>query len=76
MGPGGAFATGGVSGLRSKGESLNRIARLLDRRHPSIRRVFAQTGGIRPAPHHRSTRALTLAEREEISVAGSQRSLG
>jgi len=53
--------------LWQKGESLHQIARLLDRRHSSIRRVLAQTGGIRPAPRHRSTRALTLAEREEIS---------
>lgn len=53
--------------LWQKGESLHQIARLLDRRHSSIRRVLAQTGGIRPVPRHRSTRALTLAEREEIS---------
>lgn len=52
-----------------RGESLHRIARSLDRRHSSIRRVLAQTGGIRPAPRHRPLRALTLAEREEISRA-------
>ncbi|WP_199101242.1 helix-turn-helix domain-containing protein, partial [Dyella sp. ASV21] len=39
----------------------------LGRRHSSIRRVIAQAGGIRPAPKRRSPRALTLAEREEIS---------
>src|SRR5579859_216538 len=50
-----------------QGESLHQSARLSDRRHCSIRRVLAQTGGIRPALRHRSARALTLAEREEIS---------
>jgi IS30 family transposase len=50
-----------------KGESLNAIARLFDRHHPSIRRILAETGGIRPAPRRRSRLALSLAEREEIS---------
>ena len=50
-----------------QGESLNAIARLFDRHHGSIRDVLAQTGRIRPAPRRRSRRALTLAEREEIS---------
>ena len=50
-----------------QGDSLHQIARWLGRRHSSIRRVLAQTGGIRPPPRHRSSRALTLAEREEIS---------
>jgi IS30 family transposase len=57
-----------------QGESLNAIARLFDRHHPSIQRILAETGGIRPTPHRRSRLALTLAEREEISrgvVAGS-----
>jgi len=56
-----------------KGQSLNEIARLFDRHHSSIQRILAETGGIRPAPRKRSHRALTLAEREEISrsiVAG------
>jgi len=56
-----------------KGESLNAIARLFGRHHPSIRGVLAQSGGIRPAPRRRFRLALTLAEREEISrsvVAG------
>jgi len=56
-----------------KGESLGSIARLFDRYHSSIQRILAETGGIRPAQRHRSKRALTLAEREEISrgvVAG------
>ena len=56
-----------------KGESLHAIARLFGRHHTSIRGVLARSGGIRPAPRRRSCRALTLAEREEISrsvVAG------
>jgi transposase, IS30 family len=57
-----------------KGESLNEIARLFDRHHPSIQRILAETGGIRPAKRYRSRLALTLIEREEISrgvVAGN-----
>ena len=56
-----------------KGESLHAIAQLFGRHHTSIRGVLARNGGIRPAPRRRSCRALTLAEREEISrsvVAG------
>lgn len=50
-----------------RGESLHQIARLFDRHHSSVRRILAESGGIRPAKRHRSDRALTLAEREEIS---------
>ena len=50
-----------------KGESLHQIAQLFDRHHTSVRRILAETGGIRPAPRRRSSRSLTLAEREEIS---------
>ena len=55
------------------GDSLHEIARLFDRGHSSIQGIFAETGGIRPRQRRRSRRALTLAEREEISrgvVAG------
>ncbi len=55
------------------GESLHSIARLFDRYHPSIQRILAQTGGIRPPKRRRSRLALSTAEREEISrgiVAG------
>ena len=52
-----------------KGDSLNEIARLFDRHHPSIQRILAETGGIRPAPRKRSRRALSMLEREEISRA-------
>ena len=56
-----------------KGESLHTIGRLFERSHTSVRRILAETGGIRPAPRRRSRLALSLAEREEISrgiVAG------
>jgi hypothetical protein len=56
-----------------KGETLHQIAGLFDRYHSSIQRIVAESGGIRPAERHRSTWALTLTEREEISrgvVAG------
>ncbi len=56
-----------------RGESLHSIARLFDRGHSSIQRILAQTGGIRPPQRTRSSRSLTLKEREEISrgvVAG------
>ena len=56
-----------------KGESQYSIARALGRGHTSIQGVLSRTGGIRPLPRKRSRRALSLAEREEISrgiVAG------
>lgn len=57
----------------SQGDTLHEIAKLFDRHHPSVRQVLAATGGIRPAERRRCARALSLAEREEISrsvVAG------
>ena len=56
-----------------KGESLNAIARDLDRGHSTVQGALARTGGIRPAERRRSRLALTATEREEISrgiVAG------
>ena len=50
-----------------KGESISSIARLFDRYHSSIERIIREHGGIRPPERRRSPRALTLAEREEIS---------
>ncbi len=62
-----------------EGESLCSIARLFDRHHSAIQGILSRTGGIRPPPRTRSQRALTPAEREEISrgiVAGhSMRSI-
>ena len=56
-----------------KGDSLEKIAQLFDRTHSSVGCIFRRTGGIRPPKRTRSRRALSLAEREEISrgvVAG------
>ncbi len=56
-----------------RGDSLEKIAQLFDRSHGSVARILVQTGGIRPPQKTRSRRALSLAEREEISrgvVAG------
>ena len=50
-----------------QGESLESIARLFDRHHPSIERIIREHGGIRPPERRRSSSALTLEEREEIS---------
>ena len=50
-----------------RGESLHRIAALFNRHHSSIRGILAESGGIRPSQRRRSTRVLSLAEREEIS---------
>lgn len=50
------------------GWTLHEIGKLFDRGHSSIHRIIAETGGIRPANRSRSQRALTLAEREEISL--------
>jgi IS30 family transposase len=50
-----------------KGESLHQIAELFNRNHSSIQRILAESGGIRPAQRRRSSLALSLAEREEIS---------
>jgi len=49
------------------GESLNSIARGLDRGHSAVQGMLSRTGGVRPASRSRSRLALTLAEREEIS---------
>ena len=50
-----------------KGETLGSIARLFDRHHSAVARIIGKSGGIRPPPRHRSSRCLSLAEREEIS---------
>jgi IS30 family transposase len=52
-----------------QGATLHEIAGLFDRGHSSIHRILNETGGIRPQQRHRSSRALSLAEREEISRA-------
>ena len=50
-----------------QGETLGSIARLFDRYHSSIEGIISKSGGIRPAPRLRSSRCLSLSEREDIS---------
>ena len=50
-----------------KGESLGSVARHFGRSHSSIQGILSRTGGIRPPARRRSSRSLTLSEREEIS---------
>jgi len=52
-----------------QGFTLHEIGKIFDRPHTSIHRILAETGGFRPAQRSRSSTALTLAEREEISRA-------
>ncbi len=59
--------------LWHEGESQNTIARALRVSRPGVTHVLRKTGGMPQRPRHRSARALSLAEREEISrglVAG------
>ena len=49
------------------GDSLHEIARLLERSHGTVAGQISRSGGIRPSPRSRSSRMLSLAEREEIS---------
>jgi IS30 family transposase len=51
----------------SQGQSLTEIGEALGKRASSIYQVVSQRGGIVPKPRRRSSRALSLAEREEIS---------
>jgi hypothetical protein len=50
-----------------KGDSLHANAGLFDRHHSSIQGIFSAAGGVRPARRTRSSMALSLSEREEIS---------
>ena len=52
-----------------EGWTLQQIGQLFDRPHTSIQQIFVKSGGIRPAERYRSSAALTLTEREEISRA-------
>ncbi|MFL9907835.1 IS30 family transposase [Paraburkholderia sp. RL17-337-BIB-A] len=63
----------GIWKLWREGESLSAIARMLERQPSGVYHVVHRNGGISPPARTRSARALTLAEREEISrglVAG------
>jgi IS30 family transposase len=55
-----------------RGESLHSIARLFDRGHSSIQRILMETGGIRPASRHRSSRSPSTISRE-IHCNGGRR---
>ena len=52
-----------------QGWTLHPIAQLFNRAHTSVQKILSRTGGIRPTERCRSSMALTLAEREEISRA-------
>ncbi|MDM0028780.1 IS30 family transposase [Variovorax saccharolyticus] len=52
-----------------QGWTLHQIAQLFNRAHTSVQKILSRTGGIRPPERSRSSMALTLAEREEISRA-------
>jgi len=52
---------------RRAGELTRSIARRLGRNGSSIRRLFEDAGGVRPAPRRRAEHHLSLTEREEIS---------
>jgi IS30 family transposase len=49
------------------GQSLHEIGRAFGKPHTSVRCLLLPRGGIPPAARRRSRRALTLAEREDIS---------
>ena len=56
-----------------RGESMSSIGRRFDRGSSSVFSVLSPSGGIRPPERRRAARALSLAEREEVSrglVAG------
>jgi IS30 family transposase len=50
-----------------QGASMTEIARLFDRHHSTVNGIIARSGGVRPRRRRRSSRSLSLAEREEIS---------
>src|ERR1700741_268949 len=49
------------------GESLHAIGRAVGKDHVVVHFLFKRYGGIAPPDRRRSRRALTLAEREDIS---------
>jgi IS30 family transposase len=55
-----------------RGESMNSIGRAFGKPSSSIYFQLSPTGGIRPPPRCRSRLALTLEEREEISLGIAQ----
>lgn len=55
------------------GEAMKSIGRRFDRASSSVFSVISRTGGTRPAERRRASKALSLAEREEISRGLSMR---
>ena len=51
-----------------RGESMSSIGRVFDRQSSSVFSVISPTGGIRPPERRRHRLALSLIEREEISL--------
>ena len=49
------------------GASMKEIAQLFGRHHSTVQGVISRAGGVRPRRRIRSSRSLSLAEREEIS---------
>lgn len=49
------------------GEALNGIGRAIDKHPASVFGILKLQGGITPVARHRSSRSLSLREREEIS---------
>jgi IS30 family transposase len=52
-----------------QGWTLHQISQLFNRPHTSVQGILSRPGGIRPPERTRSSRVLTLTEREEISRA-------
>lgn len=50
-----------------RGEGLKLIGRVIGRRHTAVLAHLKPHGGIRPLPRRRSSRLLSLDDREEIS---------
>ena len=51
-----------------RGESMRSIGHVFDRQSSSVFSVISPTGGLRPPDRRRGRSALSLAEREEISL--------
>jgi IS30 family transposase len=50
-----------------QGASMKEVAQLFDRHHSTVQGIISRAGGVRPRRRTRSSRCLSLAEREEIS---------
>ena len=50
-----------------QGASMKEIAQLFGRHHSTVQGIISRAGGVRPRERTRSSRSLSLAEREEIS---------